>query len=127
MPFSLRTWFSEMLGRPGRTPASAAPSSKGLRSPSAKAEPFHAVSIKPGPQCCEAARQLAGMRFLSTKVPKLPLPGCGEAACHCRYSHYSDRREGDDRRDQLSWRWRLQEAVNRRRGISGRRDKDSIG
>lgn len=54
--------------------------------------PWHAVAIQPGPKRCEAAHGLLGRRFLSREAPKLPLAGCDEAECSCRYRHHADRR-----------------------------------
>ena len=56
--------------------------------------PWHAVSIRGG-DCgrCEAAKSLAGLRFLSGEAPALPLPDCDRPdACRCRYQKHSDRR-----------------------------------
>lgn len=61
--------------------------------------PFHAVSIEPGPRACLEARRLEGQRFLSTAAPMLPLKGCGTTSCQCRYVHHNDRRNNQrDRR-----------------------------
>jgi len=65
--------------------------------------PFHAVAIVPGSNCCQAARQLSGTLFLSTQAPPLPLPHCEVDACRCRYAHHADRRTGDDRRNRDVW------------------------
>ena len=54
--------------------------------------PFHAVSIAPGPEACEAAQVRAGKRFLSREAPRLPLAECGNPECRCRYQHHDDRR-----------------------------------
>lgn len=59
---------------------------------------FHAVSIKLGPNACEAAQSMTGKRFLSGAAPKLPLPNCKNLECKCRFVHHKDRREGQDRR-----------------------------
>ena len=59
---------------------------------------FHAVSIRPGPDACHAARGLVGQRFLSDAAPSIPLSGCDSQNCRCRFVHFSDRRSGDDRR-----------------------------
>lgn len=59
---------------------------------------FHAVSVKPGLIACHKASTLNGTRYLSNEAPPLPLPGCGESSCSCRFIHHSDRRAGDDRR-----------------------------
>lgn len=58
---------------------------------------FHAVSIRPGLESCEAAKKLKGKRLLSKNAPSLPLPQCGVADCQCWYEHFADRRL-DDRR-----------------------------
>jgi len=86
---------------------------------------YHAVSIRAGDPCCEAARQFGQLRILSAKAPSLPLPGCDVATCTCRYAHYSDRRSGTDRRAVYDLdRERDAEFVNRRRN-HGRRSTDA--
>lgn len=65
------------------------------------ANPYHAVSIETGTRCCEAAREASDQRFLSTEAPMLPLDGCTQAVCRCRYVHHSDRRAKRDRRVQF--------------------------
>ena len=60
--------------------------------------PYHAVSIKFAPNACEAAKAMAGKRFLSAAAPKLPLPECNVLDCKCRFIHHADRRKGSDRR-----------------------------
>lgn len=59
---------------------------------------FHAVSIRPGPAACSAARALEGQRFLSDAAPSIPLPACDSRDCRCRFVHFDDRRAGEDRR-----------------------------
>lgn len=59
---------------------------------------FHAVSVRFGPGCCEGAKALHGLRFLSVDKPELPLPGCDASVCHCKLVHHRDRRQGIDRR-----------------------------
>jgi len=71
------------------------PAAEAGSSPTAE---YHAVSIKIGGMACVAAKQLTGQRFLSTKAPRLPLPGCTAADCNCRFVHHKDRRSGKDRR-----------------------------
>jgi hypothetical protein len=86
---------------------------------------YHAVVIRPGDPCCEAARQFGHLRMLSAKAPALPLPGCDVATCACRYAHYSDRRSGTDRRAVYDLdRERNAEFVNRRHN-HGRRSTDA--
>jgi hypothetical protein len=60
--------------------------------------PYRAIGIWPGEPCCLGARQFAHMRFLYRSAPRLPLPECDQAECHCTYTHYSDRRSGAERR-----------------------------
>ena len=62
---------------------------------------WHAVSIAPGDRCCAAARDLVGQRFLSREAPTLPLAGCTQSNCSCRYAHYDDRRKGPRRATEL--------------------------
>jgi hypothetical protein len=54
--------------------------------------PWHSVSIVPGPKRCEAVTRMLGERYLSTKAPLLPLKDCTESGCTCRYKHHDDRR-----------------------------------
>jgi hypothetical protein len=123
MPFEFKAWLSEKLGRDQRVSVRIPPAAR-----KAAATPYHAVSIKPGHQCCEGAKQFAGMRFLSAKVPKLPLPDCQAPVCTCRYSHFADRRSVDDRRGLMEWhRHRPRpDNVERRQGRQGRRATDAI-
>jgi hypothetical protein len=60
--------------------------------------PYRAISVWPGEPSCRGAREIASLRFLYRSAPRLPLPECDQAECHCTYSHYSDRRSGADRR-----------------------------
>jgi hypothetical protein len=58
-----------------------------------------AVSISPKGQGCSAIKEIVGKRFLSKDAPLLPLPECDNRDnCDCRYSHWDDRRQEDDRR-----------------------------
>ena len=63
---------------------------------------YHAVSIKISAQACKAARELTGIRFLSSAAPKLPLPACDVPDCSCHFMHHKDRRAGKDRRSPFS-------------------------
>ena len=75
----------EAKSAPARKPASA----------------WHAVCIAPGERACDAARLLAGRRFLSRDAPALPLKNCDNAACTCRYEHFDDRRKGARRAGEI--------------------------
>ena len=63
-----------------------------------KTTQYHAVSIKFKSNACNAAKAMAGRRFLATAAPKLPLPDCDVLECNCRFAHHDDRRSGKDRR-----------------------------
>ena len=80
--------------------------------------PYHAVSVRLGSDCCTEAAQLQDMRFLSTEAPHLPLAGCSSVTCGCVYQHHDDRRSGDDRRE------KVEIVVRDRRRSSGRRQTD---
>lgn len=60
---------------------------------------YHAVSIRFTTRACAAAKELDGRRFLSSAAPGLPLAECDADKCSCHYSHHSDRREREDRRN----------------------------
>ncbi len=59
---------------------------------------FHGISVKPGPQACQAVQELAGQRFLPEEAPAVPLAACDQGRCQCAYAHHGDRREPEDRR-----------------------------
>lgn len=63
--------------------------------------PYRCVSISTGLNACRAAERTRGKRFLPREAPVLPLQGCSEKQCSCRYVHHADRRT-DDRRDTFS-------------------------
>lgn len=65
---------------------------------STKKSAYHAVSIKFTGNACEAAREMEGLRFLSSAAPRLPLPDCDVLDCSCRFAHHQDRRARQDRR-----------------------------
>ncbi|TAA47240.1 hypothetical protein [Corallincola spongiicola] len=61
---------------------------------------YHAVSIEQGLICCRHVEKLQHQRYLSHEAPHIPLPGCDQPTCQCRYKHHSDRRNRhNDRRD----------------------------
>ncbi len=54
---------------------------------------WHAVSVKPGQNACNAAISGKNRRWLSREAPLLPLPGCTRPdTCQCAYNHHDDRR-----------------------------------
>ena len=78
-----------IFGRQSRT-TTVAKSPQGTRTRALN--PYHAVSIKAGPHCCQAAKALTEARFLSTEAPRLPLQQCEAGTCECKYVHHEDRR-----------------------------------
>lgn len=113
-------WLSGKLGRNEPEQPQAEPAVR------KSAEPYHAVTVKAGAESCEGAKQLAGVRFLSTSAPRLPLPDCSQPACLCHYIHHADRRTGTDRRAAENWRRTRDSGVERRQRKQGRRANDSI-
>ena len=86
--------------------------------------PYHAVCVTAGHPSCEAAKQLGMLRFLTGQAPSLPLVGCNVRPCECRYSHYSDRRTGLDRRVKIG---EPPHGLAERRANHGRRAGDPKG
>jgi hypothetical protein len=87
---------------------------------------YRAVSIRPGEECCESARQFGKMRFLCSKAPRLPVPECNAPTCTCRYVHHADRRSGKDRRSVFERTRERRLGVVNRRDARGRRATDAI-
>jgi hypothetical protein len=86
--------------------------------------PYRGVSVRFRATACEAAKQLAGKRFLARQAPPLPLPECNSAHCTCRYVYHDDRRDGEDRRSGLPSPFAL---INPDRRLgTGRRSSDKV-
>lgn len=66
---------------------------------------FHAVEIVSDGLTCQAAQELAELRFLSREgPPALPLRSCDSPAnCICRYRHHEDRRKDARRYTDNVW------------------------
>ena len=60
---------------------------------------YAGVSLWPCLEACPAAWKLQGERFLSGEKPTLPLAGCDQKTCDCRFREHDDRRADEDRRD----------------------------
>ena len=102
------------------------------RSATARAErsttQWRAVKIAPGLFCCDAVGKLTGQVFLATESPQLPLAGCDEKDCRCKYIHLEDRRSGGDRRLELGELGAfLPASQTERRQVGGRRATDMTG
>ncbi|MCP4331320.1 MAG: hypothetical protein GY785_01595 [Gammaproteobacteria bacterium] len=80
-----------------RTRSKTSSASQGDRS----STQWRAVKIAPGLISCGAAGKLADKVFLSMESPQLPIEGCTEKDCRCKYLHLEDRRDGGDRRIEL--------------------------
>ena len=75
-------------------PDNEAPAARQRKKPTA----YHAVSIKFSANACNAAKAMAGRRFLASAAPRIPLPDCDALECNCQFVHHDDRRSGKDRR-----------------------------
>lgn len=74
-----------------------APPRKDSRESKGPGRPFGGVEILFRGDACEAARALAGQRFLAKGAPSLPLPKCNASKCSCTFAKLADRRT-DERR-----------------------------
>tara|TARA_R110002096_G_scaffold154_14_gene826 strand:- start:4410 stop:4799 length:390 start_codon:yes stop_codon:yes gene_type:complete len=65
---------------------------------------YRGVQIVAGSEaCCRAAKILAGQRFLTDEIPKLPLEQCDVANCYCTYKLFDDRRTDERRLSDYSY------------------------
>ncbi len=91
---------SNLVNRGNRQKKSAkSQSDNQLKKPPANR--WRAVKIAPGLISCEAVAKHADRVFLASKAPQVPLNGCSEKQCRCKYIHMDDRRSGGDRRVEL--------------------------
>lgn len=76
--------------------------------------------------CCQAAKDIAGQRFLSASAPFLPLKNCGAANCRCSYKRYKDRRTDSRRSSDVAFDILSQYRDDEKRSQqpSGRREAD---
>ena len=113
--------FSKLIGK-----RSSAKKPAKKQSDSSKSR-YRAVQIhSQARDACAAVQALAGRRFLSDEVPKLPLEDCDAAECRCTYRLYDDRRADVRRSSDLTYdiASQLHTNNNRNDNIPGRRKSD---
>ena len=71
--------------RPDRAKSIGAPTQ------TAKSYPAVELIVTPG-EACAAAQASSGKRLLTSEAPLLPVPGCDQPRCGCRYRKFTDRR-----------------------------------
>ena len=72
---------------------------KPTRKPPSK---WHAVTVVLHTSSCAAAALCRNERFLAKDAPRLPLPDCEHPEnCKCTFRHYTDRRAGARRSNEL--------------------------
>lgn len=112
--------FSKLRGK------SASPASTGVSQPQATKPSYSGIQINMvAEECCQAARELQGQRFLEHEVPMLPLDGCDAVECRCAYERFDDRRTDVRRLSDVGYdiASQLHDGENRI-NTSGRRDDD---
>jgi hypothetical protein len=82
---------------------------------------WHAVSVVVKAGCCQAAKQLRQVRFLSAEAPRFPIENCADPEqCQCAYRHFDDRRAGSRRQGEMGLRNSRKGAPERRQGVDRR-------
>lgn len=88
---------------------------------------YSGVQVNANPDsCCQAARDIAGQRFLIKNAPMLPLDGCDMQDCQCSYQRFDERRTEARRLSDVGFDMasQLHEDENRENPASGRREDD---
>lgn len=88
---------------------------------------YRCVEVLPGGlDCCQAARDILGKRFLRKEIPSLPLDACDAKDCRCSYELLDDRRTGARRISDVvgNTTTLFFDSDNRQRTSSGRRFTD---
>lgn len=61
--------------------------------------PYAAVKVMPCANACQPAQWVSSKVFLVADFPSLPIPSCDHMqSCACKFKHYDDRRQAQDRR-----------------------------
>jgi hypothetical protein len=87
---------------------------------------YSAVSLLPESQdCCEAVKEIVGIRFLSHEAPLFPLNECDRSErCKCKYKHWQDRRQDNRRNLDMGIANQFFHEDEKRTPRSGRRNTD---
>ena len=104
-----------------------APSKKAANDSNYESSKYRGVQVTANTgACCEAAKAIAGRRFLSNDIPMLPLTDCDSNNCQCTYKLYDDRRTDCRRASDVGFdiATQLSEDNNRSTDITGRRIDD---
>ena len=95
-----------------------------------QANAYRSAEIECQDCACDAAKKLAGTRFLLSDVPLIPVPDCTSPNCKCSYTRYKDRRSwAGDRRAlfTLHNEHRISDSSERREKESRRAGDDATG
>ena len=61
---------------------------------------YHAVKISPSQNACDPVKWVSSKLFLKTELTRLPLESCDRIdKCLCKFQHFDDRRQNEDRRN----------------------------
>jgi hypothetical protein len=86
---------------------------------------WHAVTIRPKGESCDAVQACRTGRFLAAEAPRLPLQECSTSdTCSCIYKHLADRRTQPRRQDEQDGLRRSSKVAQERRSIRDRRRSD---
>ena len=86
---------------------------------------YRGVEVNSNPAlCCKEVQTIAGKRFLSHEIPKLPLLGCDANECRCSYELYEDRRTDVRRAGDVAFDLASELCEQNNRNSTGRRTDD---
>ena len=87
-----------LLSKPSSQDSAKKPAPVVKVKPAITGKDYRSVSVAPGGQCCAAAKDMVGKRYLSREAPRLPLANCTlPGSCSCKFKKASDRRDGERR------------------------------
>lgn len=125
---ALHQWGTRLMGFFSKlTGKSAAHKQKPTAKPEKARNDYRGVEvISHGSDCCQAAKAIAGQRFLTADVPILPLRDCDAAECRCTYKRFNDRRTDARRGSDVGFDIASQfhDEEHRSGSSSGRRSND---